>query len=59
MAKLQINPEAMATFGEIFHYIDVFERLGFGKIIDSCLGKRAVGFAVAVALRTSTCLFPS
>lgn len=31
----------MAISCGIFHFIDVFERLGFGKIIDSCLVKRA------------------
>ncbi|WP_407404309.1 hypothetical protein [Sodaliphilus sp.] len=40
MAKIAINPETIATFGGIFHIMDVFERLGLAKLIDSCLGKR-------------------
>ena len=28
MAKVQIKSETIATFGGIFHVIDVFERLG-------------------------------
>ena len=30
----------MANFGGIFHVMDVFERLGLGRIIGTCLGKR-------------------
>lgn len=40
MAKLQIKSESIATFGGIFHVMDVFERLGLGKLVDSTLGKR-------------------
>ena len=40
MAKVQIKSETIATFGGIFHVIDVFERLGLGRLIDSSLGNR-------------------
>ena len=40
MAKVQIKPETIATYGGICHVIDVFERLGLGRLIDSSLGKR-------------------
>ena len=40
MSKLQIKSETIATFGGIFHVMDVFERLGLGKLIDSSLGGR-------------------
>ncbi len=40
MAKLQIKSETIATFGGIFYVMDVFERLGLGKLIDSSLGER-------------------
>ena len=40
MAKVQIKSETIATFGGICHVIDVFERLGLGRLIDSSLGKR-------------------
>ena len=41
MAKVQIKPETIATFGGIFHVMDVFERLGMVKLIDSILGKNS------------------
>lgn len=40
MAKLQIKSETMATFGGIFHVMNVFERLGLGTVIDSRLTTR-------------------
>ena len=40
MAKVQIKSETIATFGGISHVIDVFERLGLGRLIDLSLGKR-------------------
>ena len=40
MAKVQIKSETIATFGGRFHVMDVFERLGLGRLIDSSLGKR-------------------
>ncbi len=40
VAKVQIKSETIATFGGIFHIMDVFERLGMCKLIDSSLGKR-------------------
>lgn len=40
MAKLQIKSEIIATYGGIFQIMDVFERLGLGKLIDSSLGRR-------------------
>ena len=41
MAKLQIKSETTATFGGIFHIMDVFERLGLGRLVDSCLGSKS------------------
>lgn len=35
MANLQIKSETIATFGGIFHVMDVFDRLGLGELIDS------------------------
>lgn len=40
MAKLQIKSETIATFGGIFQMMELFERLGLGRFIDSNLGKR-------------------
>ena len=40
MAKVQIKSETIATYGGISHVMDVFERLGLGRLIDSSLGKR-------------------
>ena len=40
MAKVQIKSEIIASYGGIFQIMDVFERLGLGKLIDSSLGKR-------------------
>ena len=40
MAKVQLKSETIATFGGIFHVMDVFERLGLGRLIDSSLGNR-------------------
>ena len=40
MAKLQIKPETIATYGGIFKIMELFERLGLGKLVDSSLGKR-------------------
>ena len=40
MAKLQIKSEIIASHGGIFQIMDVFERLGLGKLIDSSLGQR-------------------
>ena len=40
MSELQIKSDTIATFGEIFHIMDVFKRLGLGKLVDSSLGKR-------------------
>lgn len=40
MANLQIKSEKIATFGGIFHIMELFERLGLGKLVDSSLGKR-------------------
>ena len=40
MSELQIKSETIATFGGIFHVMDVFERLGLGRLVDSCLGER-------------------
>ena len=37
MAKLQIKSEIIASHGGIFQIMDVFERLGLGKLIDSTL----------------------
>ena len=35
MAKLQIKSETIATFGGIFKIMEIFERLGLGKLVDS------------------------
>ena len=40
MAKLQIKSETIATYGGIFKIMELFERLGLGKLVDSSLGKR-------------------
>ena len=40
MTKLQIKSETIATLGGIFHIMDDLERLGLGRLIDSCLGER-------------------
>ena len=40
MANVQIKSETIATYGGISHVMDVFERLGLGRLIDSSLGKR-------------------
>ncbi len=40
MAKLQIKSKIIATYGGIFQIMEVFERIGLGKFIDSSLGKR-------------------
>jgi len=40
MTKIQIKSETIATFGGIYHVMDVFERLGLGRLINSSLGKR-------------------
>ena len=40
MAKLQIKSETIATYGGIFKVMELFERLGLGKLVDSSLGKR-------------------
>ncbi len=39
MAKLQIKSKTIATFGGIFKIMELFERLGLGKLVDSSLGK--------------------
>ena len=40
MVKLQIKSETIATFGGIFQIMELFERLGLGRLVDSSLGKR-------------------
>ena len=40
MAKVQIKSEIIATYGGIFKIMELFERLGLGKLVDSSLGKR-------------------
>jgi len=37
MAKLQIKSETIATFGGIFQIMELFERLGLGKLVDSSI----------------------
>ena len=49
MAKVQIKSETIATFGGIFHVMDVFERLGLGRLIDSSLGKREASLPLSTA----------
>ncbi len=40
MAKIQIKSETIASYGGIFQIMELFERLGLGKLVDSSLGKR-------------------
>ena len=40
MAKIQIKSEKIATYGGIFHFMDVFEGLNLEKLIDSTLKTR-------------------
>ena len=40
MANVQIKSEKVTAFGGIFHVMDVFERLGLVKLVDSSLGER-------------------
>ena len=40
MAKVAINNENTTSFGEIYHIMDVFSKLGFEKLTESVLGKR-------------------
>ena len=41
MTKVQINSEKIATFGVIFHVIDLFRSLELDKLIDSELKSRS------------------
>ena len=40
MAKVAIKNENTTSFGEIYHIMDVFSKLGFEKLTESVLGKR-------------------
>lgn len=40
MAKVAIKNGNIKSFGEIFHVMDTFSKLGLGKLIDSTLGQR-------------------
>ncbi|WP_314938270.1 hypothetical protein [Alloprevotella tannerae] len=40
MTKVGIKNENITSFEEIYHIMDVFSKLGFGKLIESVLGKR-------------------
>lgn len=58
MAKLQIKSEIIASHGGIFQIMDVFERLGLGKLIDSTLGKRDaswISFQYSEVIETLFC----
>lgn len=44
MAKIQMKSETVATYGGIFKVMELFERLGLGKLVDSSLGKRDAGW---------------
>ena len=39
MAKVAIKNENTTSFGEIYHIMDVFSKLGFEKLTESVLGK--------------------
>ena len=40
MAKIAIKKENITSFGGIYHFMDVFSKLGFEKLTESVLGKR-------------------
>lgn len=40
MTKVAIKCENITPFGEIYHVMDVFSKLGLGELIESVLGKR-------------------
>ena len=40
MTKVAIKNENIASFGGIYHIMDVFSKLGFEKLTESVLGKR-------------------
>jgi len=40
MAKVAIKSENMTSFGRIFHVMDIFSKIGLGKLIESTLGQR-------------------
>ena len=40
MTKVAIKNENIASFGGIYHIMDVFSRLGFEKLTESVLGRR-------------------
>ena len=40
MAKVAIKNENITSFGEIYHIMDVFSKLGFEKLTESVLSKR-------------------
>ena len=40
MAKVAIKNGNIKSFGEIFHVMDTFSKLGLGKLIDSTLGQQ-------------------
>ncbi len=56
MTKLQIKSETMATIGGIFHVMDAFERLEFGKLIDSRLGMGASWTVASASMYMCECL---
>ena len=41
MAKVAIKNENITSFGGIYHIMDAFSKLGFEKLTESVLGKRA------------------
>ena len=40
MTKVAIKNENITSFGEIYHIMDVFSKLGFEKLTESVLGRR-------------------
>ena len=40
MAKVAIKNENITSFGGIYHFMDVFSKLGFEKLTESVLGRR-------------------
>ena len=61
MAKVAIKNENTTSFGEIYHIMDVFSRLGFEKLTESVLGRRrcsgkAFSYGSILSSRFFSCL---
>ena len=44
MAKVAIKNENITSYGGIYYIMDVFSKLGFGKLTESVLGKRGSSY---------------